>query len=148
MEHPPGAQLFDRLTALLGAQSESGSAVSASLASLPHASPQSAPQSALPSASRSGSEGCGITLRPVACLAACDRGCTAAIAMPGRWTWLLGHLGPEKAEDLLVYAQLYAASAKGTVMPSRRPASLADMILGRVPVLLYPEAIVSEQEPS
>ncbi|KXV73993.1 hypothetical protein AD953_13675 [Acetobacter malorum] len=81
-----------------------------------------------------------ITLRPVACLAACDRGCTAAIAMPGRWTWLLGHLGPEKAEDLLAYAKLYAASAKGTVMPSRRPASLSDMILGRVPA--------AEQEPS
>ncbi|MCP1213366.1 DUF1636 family protein [Acetobacter okinawensis] len=79
------------------------------------------------------------TLRPVACLAACDRGCTAAIAMPERWTWLLGHLGAEKAEDILAYARLYAASAKGTVMPSRRPASLADMVLGRVPALLYTE---------
>ncbi|MFT8731538.1 MAG: DUF1636 domain-containing protein [Acetobacter fabarum] len=79
------------------------------------------------------------TLRPVACLAACDRGCTAAIAMPERWTWLLGHLGPEKAEDILAYARLYAASAKGTVMPSRRPATLADMVLGRVPATLYNE---------
>ncbi|MDE7547686.1 DUF1636 domain-containing protein [Acetobacter fabarum] len=79
------------------------------------------------------------TLRPVACLAACDRGCTAAIAMPGRWTWLLGHLGPEKAEDILAYARQYAASAKGTVMPSRRPAALANMVLGRVPAILYNE---------
>lgn len=78
-------------------------------------------------------------LRSVACLAACDRGCTAAIAMEGRWTWLLGHLGAEKAEDILAYARLYAASAKGTVMPSRRPASLANMVLGRVPALLYNE---------
>lgn len=78
-------------------------------------------------------------LRSVACLAACDRGCTAAIAKEGRWTWLLGHLGPEKAEDILAYARLYAASAKGTVMPSRRPASLADMVLGRVPATLYNE---------
>lgn len=79
------------------------------------------------------------TLRPVGCLAACDRGCTAAIAMPERWTWLLGHLGPEKAEDILAYARLYAASAKGTVMPSRRPASLADMVQGRLPATLYNE---------
>ncbi|WP_338332909.1 DUF1636 domain-containing protein [Acetobacter sp. LMG 32666] len=79
------------------------------------------------------------TLRPVACLAACDRGCTAAIAMPERWTWLLGHLGEEKAEDILAFARLYAASAKGTVMPSRRPASLANMVLGRVPATLYNE---------
>ncbi|GAN68447.1 DUF1636 domain-containing protein [Acetobacter orleanensis] len=104
MEHPPGAQLLDRLHTVL----------------------EDSPQS--------------ITLRPVACLAACDHGCTASISMPGRWTWLLGNLGPEKAEDLLAYAQLYAASAKGTVMPSRRPASLSDMILGRVPAI--------EQEPS
>lgn len=80
-----------------------------------------------------------VQLRSVACLAACDQGCTAAIAMEGRWTWLLGHLGPEKADDLLVYARLYAASSKGTVMPSRRPASLANMVLGRVPALLYNE---------
>ncbi|MCP1242980.1 DUF1636 domain-containing protein [Acetobacter lambici] len=79
------------------------------------------------------------SVRPVACLAACDRGCTAAIAMPGRWTWLLGHLGEEKAEDILAYARLYAASAKGTVMPSRRPESLANMVQGRVPAILYNE---------
>lgn len=59
--------------------------------------------------------------------------------MPERWTWLLGHLGPEKAEDILAYARHYAASAKGTVMPSRRPATLADMVLGRVPATLYNE---------
>lgn len=84
-----------------------------------------------------------VLLRQVQCLAACDRGCTAAIAMPERWTWLLGHLGAEKAEDLLAYAQLYAKSARGTVMPSRRPASLSNMVLGRVPAQLY-----DEQEPS
>lgn len=89
-----------------------------------------------------------VTLRPVSCLAACDRGCAAAIAMPDRWTWLLGQLGPEKAEDLLAYAQLYAASSRGTVMPSRRPASLANMVLGRLPAALYPAATVHEQDPS
>ncbi|PHY92600.1 hypothetical protein CSR02_15895 [Acetobacter pomorum] len=84
-----------------------------------------------------------IVLRQVQCLAACDRGCTAAIAMPERWTWLLGHLSAEKAEDLLAYAQLYANSARGTVMPSRRPVSLSNMVLGRIPAQLY-----DEQEPS
>lgn len=110
MERPPGAQLYDRLLALLAAEEEAGES------------------SALP-----------VTLQPVECLAACDRGCTAAIAMAGRWTWLLGYLGAEKAEDLLAYARLYAASKKGTVMPSRRPASLSDMVLGRVPASLYQE---------
>jgi predicted metal-binding protein len=78
-----------------------------------------------------------VELRKTECLASCDRGCTAAIAMPGRWTWLLGRLGPEKADDLLAYARLYAASPRGTVMPSRRPATLSDMVLGRVPAALF-----------
>lgn len=111
MEQPPGAQLYERLVALCAAE---------------HATPNTTPAEApLP-----------VEIRTVECLAACDRGCTAAIAMPERWTWLLGHLGPEKAEDLLTYARLYAASKRGTVMPSRRPASLSDMVLGRVPASL------------
>lgn len=124
MAHPPGAQLYDQLIALLA--QEQAAAQPAEAAPLP------------------------IEIKPVECLAACYQGCTAAIAMPGRWTWLLGHLGPEKAQDLLTYARLYAASKKGTVMPSRRPASLSDMVLGRVPASLYPAPVcqASEQETS
>ena len=75
----------------------------------------------------------GIELREVACLAACERGCSAAIAAPGKWTVLLGGLAPELAADLLAYANAYAAAPTGMVMPSRRPASLRGMVLGRVP---------------
>jgi predicted metal-binding protein len=77
-----------------------------------------------------------VTLRTTTCLANCERGCSGAIAMPGRWTNLLGHMAPEQAADLLAYADAYAASATGTVMPSRRPASLARLIVGRVPGLV------------
>lgn len=77
-----------------------------------------------------------VILQPVSCLAACGSGCTATISMPGKWAWLLGHLDPEQADDLLTYAGLYAASKTGTVMPSKRPSSLNDMILGRFPALL------------
>jgi predicted metal-binding protein len=76
-----------------------------------------------------------VDLRDVACLANCDRGCSAAIAMPGKWTYLLGRLDPTLARDLLIYAGIYAASANGTVMPSRRPASLREIVMGRVPDL-------------
>jgi predicted metal-binding protein len=76
-----------------------------------------------------------IDLREVACLANCERGCSAAIAMSGKWTYLLGWLDPTMAGDLLIYAGIYAASSNGTVMPSRRPASLRDVIMGRVPDL-------------
>jgi len=78
-----------------------------------------------------------VVLREVSCLASCERGCAAAISMPGKWTNLLGFLSPALASDLLDYVHAYAASSTGTVMPSRRPASLGTLILGRVP---HPEA--------
>ncbi|WP_408887671.1 DUF1636 domain-containing protein [Novacetimonas hansenii] len=80
-----------------------------------------------------------VVVHEVKCLAACDRGCTAVVAMPGKWGWLLGHLGPEKADDLMIYLAAYATSHSGSVMPSRRPASLSDMVLGRFPAALLTE---------
>jgi predicted metal-binding protein len=76
-----------------------------------------------------------VELGEATCLANCDRGCSAAIAMPGKWTYLLGRLDASLADDLLEYAARYAASATGTVLPSRRPASLRDIVIGRVPDL-------------
>ena len=81
-----------------------------------------------------------IELRPVTCLSSCDNGCAAAISQPGKWTYLLGRLDPSLAPDLLAYAALYAAHRTGTVLPSRRPASLARMVLGRMPDLSPPAA--------
>ena len=80
-----------------------------------------------------GSEAPPVELRDVACLASCERGCAAAISMPGKWSYLLGGLSIAKAGDLLAYASAYRDSKTGTIMPSRRPASLADMILARFP---------------
>jgi predicted metal-binding protein len=76
-----------------------------------------------------------VDLREVACLANCDRGCSAVIAIPGKWTYLLGHLHEAVAADLLVFAASYAASPTGTVLPAKRPVSLRNMIIGRVPHL-------------
>ena len=74
-----------------------------------------------------------VELREVACLSSCDAGCAAAIAMPGKWSYLLGRLSPALAGDLLDYARLYAAHPTGTVLPSKRAPSLARMVLGRLP---------------
>jgi predicted metal-binding protein len=78
-------------------------------------------------------QGGPLTIRPVACLANCDRGCSAAITAPGKWSYLLGGLSAEIAPDLLTYGAAYAASRNGTVMPSKRPASLAASVIGRLP---------------
>ncbi len=82
-------------------------------------------------------DGPPVDLRAAACMANCERGCSAAIASPGKWTFVLGHLSPGHAADLLRYAAVYAASATGTVMPSRRPASLGRAVMARVPHLEY-----------
>ncbi|GBR37853.1 MULTISPECIES: DUF1636 domain-containing protein [Komagataeibacter] len=78
-----------------------------------------------------------VVVHEVSCLAACNDGCTAVVAMPGKWGWLLANLGPEKADDLMTYVAAYGASRSGTVMPSRRPASLSDMVRGRFPASLF-----------
>ena len=80
-------------------------------------------------------DGAPVALREASCMANCERGCTAAIAMPGKWTYLLGFLAPALAGDVIDYAARYAASATGAVMPSRRPDSLRGTILGRIPHL-------------
>ncbi|HJS88032.1 MAG TPA: DUF1636 family protein [Acetobacteraceae bacterium] len=74
-----------------------------------------------------------VDLQAISCLANCERGCSGVLAMRGKWTYLLGLLSPEHAADLLAYGAAYAASASGTVLPSRRPASLRDVVMGRVP---------------
>lgn len=78
-----------------------------------------------------------VRLLPARCLAHCERGCSAAIAMTGKWSTLLGGLGPDHAADLLEYAAIYARSATGVVMPSKRPASLAAAVHGRIPAPLF-----------
>ncbi len=86
-----------------------------------------------------GMEAPPVTLRPVKCFAACQRGCVAAITAPGKWTYLLGGLEAGLAEDLLTYGATYAASASGTVLPSRRPESLRAAVIGRIPSLTVQE---------
>ncbi len=74
-----------------------------------------------------------VLVRPLSCLANCDRGCSAALTMPGKWGFLLGRLAPALAADLLAYAGAYAQSSNGTLMPSARPASMRSVVMGRVP---------------
>jgi predicted metal-binding protein len=79
--------------------------------------------------------GAPVELRSVACLAACDRGCTAAISMPGQFGYLLGGLSAGIAGDVLDYAQRYSTAKNGFVLLSKRAASLRNSILGRIPNL-------------
>jgi predicted metal-binding protein len=75
---------------------------------------------------------------PVLCFANCERGCSVAIANPGKWSYLLGGLGPEHAADLLTYAKIYNSTRAGVVLPSKRPASLEHAVIARFPAHLDP----------
>ena len=77
--------------------------------------------------------GASADIREVKCLAACDQGCTATIAAPGKWRILLGNLDIPLAADLLDYAALYDANPTGMVLPSKRAPSLRHAVLGRLP---------------
>jgi predicted metal-binding protein len=79
-----------------------------------------------------------IELKEVACLVSCQRGCAAAVSMPGKWSYLLGHLDDSKTGDVLTYLRVYRESKSGAVLPSRRPASLQDAMLARFPSLTPP----------
>jgi predicted metal-binding protein len=74
-----------------------------------------------------------VELRPVVCLGNCDDGCSAAVTQDGKWSYLLGHLTPGHAADLVAYGAAFAASDNGTVWRSGRAASLRDAIVARIP---------------
>ena len=77
-----------------------------------------------------------VQLRQNLCFANCERGCSAGISAPGKWSYLMGELGPEHADDLLAYAQAYAKANTGVVLPSKRPPSLEKTVIARFPTHL------------
>lgn len=74
-------------------------------------------------------------LAPVTCLSRCGEGCSIAATAPGKWGYLMSRLSPDHAADLITYARAYAVHETGALLPSRRPASLAKTVIGRIPPL-------------
>lgn len=72
----------------------------------------------------------------VTCFGNCERGCTVVVAAPGKWAYMLGHLTPDHAADLVAYAAAYARSETGFVGRGTRPASLRAAIVVRFPLHL------------
>lgn len=81
-------------------------------------------------------EAAPVEVRPTLCFANCERGCSAGIAAPGKWSYLMGDLGPEHAADLLTYCHAYASAKTGVVLPSKRPPSLEKTVIARFPAPL------------
>ena len=73
------------------------------------------------------------TLAPVECLGNCKRGCSVALSCDGTWTYVFGDLPPGAAPDILIAADLLAASPDG-LMPWRgRPEPFKRGMIARIP---------------
>ncbi len=78
-----------------------------------------------------------VELRAVACLSVCKRPCTVALAAPGKWTYVVGDLGPDAhLEDIVTAARRYAAAPEGLVPWRERPLSFRKGVISRTPPLV------------
>ena len=76
----------------------------------------------------------GLNIVPVECLSNCQRGCSAAVSAPGKWTYVIGHLDPDlHAADMLQFARLHRAHADGLPVWRERPAHIRKNTIARVP---------------
>lgn len=75
-----------------------------------------------------------LRLRGIACLAACGRGCTAALQAGGKLTYLFGDLPPdaESAAQLLTVAAQHQAQADGQLPWADRPERLKRGLIARL----------------
>jgi predicted metal-binding protein len=83
-----------------------------------------------------GREAGDLNIVPVECLSNCQRGCTAAVTGPGKWTYVIGNLDPDQhAGDILDFARLHRAHADGLPVWRERPAHIRQNTMARVPPL-------------
>ncbi len=75
-----------------------------------------------------------LDVQPVECLSNCTRSCTAAVAAPGKWTYVVGHLDPDQnVPDMVQLARLHRASPDGLTVWRDRPAHVRKNTIARVP---------------
>jgi predicted metal-binding protein len=67
------------------------------------------------------------------CLSNCNRGCSAALSGPGRWSYVYGDLGEAAVDDLLAGAARYAATTDGLVPWRERPTIFRKGVIARIP---------------
>jgi predicted metal-binding protein len=93
-----------------------------------------APGETLAAAMAQAAAGTGIVVRPIRCLANCNRGLSAAVRRNGAWTYVFGNLDlSDGAAALIEGAKLFAAAPDG-LMPWRgRPDALKRGLVARTP---------------
>jgi predicted metal-binding protein len=75
-----------------------------------------------------------IEVVPVECLSNCTRSCTAAVAAAGKWTYVVGHLDPDRnVDDMLQFARAHHATPDGLTVWRERPEHIRKNTIARVP---------------
>lgn len=77
--------------------------------------------------------GTGFRIVEAECLSNCNRGCSAALTAPGRWSYIYGDLGLASVDDLLAGAARYAATEDGLIPWRERPAIFRKGVIARIP---------------
>ena len=76
---------------------------------------------------------------PVECLSNCQRSCSAAVSAPGKWTYVIGHLDPERhVADMLKFARAHKAHEQGLPVWRERPEHIRRNTIARVPPMTVP----------
>jgi predicted metal-binding protein len=75
----------------------------------------------------------GVNVVPVACLSACNNGCSVALSAPGRWSYVYGRLSQANAREVIAGATAYAAAPDGIVPWRSRPEIFRKQSLARIP---------------
>lgn len=71
---------------------------------------------------------------PVECLSNCSRSCSAAVTAPGKWTYVVGNLDPDKnMEDIAQFVRLHRAHELGLPVWRDRPEHVRRNTIARVP---------------
>jgi predicted metal-binding protein len=92
------------------------------------------PGEVLAAATVRAAEGTDIAVRPVRCLANCNRGLSAAMRRDGAWTYVFGDLDPSGGAAALVEGAKLFAGAPDGLMPWRgRPDALKRGLVARTP---------------
>lgn len=75
----------------------------------------------------------GFRIVEAECLSNCNRGCSVALAGPGRWSYVYGDLNETSVDDLLAGASRYAATTDGLVPWRERPTIFRKGVIARIP---------------
>jgi len=76
---------------------------------------------------------------PVECLSNCTRSCSAAVTAPGKWTYVIGHLDPDRhIGEILQFARSHKAHEQGLPVWRERPDHIKRNTIARVPPMTIP----------